>query len=266
MSVVIAILDTGIHPAEPGLASLLLPGATFVPGTGSTADDNGHGTAVARVAAAPHGGVPRSSYPPPLLLPVKVADAAGRTDDRQVARGIRWAVDHGARVINLSLWTEDIPEMRSAVAYARNKGAVVVSAAGNGGERLVFPADYPGVIAVGDLDSPNRQPRPARGSRHFVLASSHSVALHGNEVNVFAASGYTSLAAPRVSRLAATLLSLRPDAGAGSVIAAIEGAAGPVGGKTGFSRVDGWGAIDTSRSIRLVLTHDGTGGLQAAGS
>src|SRR5205085_11937327 len=90
------------------------------------------------------------------VMPVRVRGADGRGDAASIGRGIRWAVNHGARVINLSLEFDpstprsQIPEVLNAISYAHRKGVVVAAASGNEAERAIaYPARANGVISVG---------------------------------------------------------------------------------------------------------------------
>ena len=83
-------------------------------------------------------------------MPVKVLDASGVGTAQGVADGIRWAVDHGANVINMSFVLSGPDQgVADSIAYAESKGVVVVAAAGNGGsDDPTYPASYPGVVSV----------------------------------------------------------------------------------------------------------------------
>jgi serine protease len=90
------------------------------------------------------------------IMPVRILDADGTGDAVTISRGIRYAVNHGAQVINLSLefsldvTSTDIPDIISALSYAYHRGVVVVAAAGNEGvEQIAYPAAAPQVISVG---------------------------------------------------------------------------------------------------------------------
>ena len=120
--------------------------------TGSPADDDGHGTFVAGVAAAATDndrGVAGVAWGT-RVMPVKVLGADGTGSDADIAEGIGWATEHGADVILLALGgPDDGAVLRSAIENARAQGVVVVAAAGNEGlERPEYPAAYPGVLAV----------------------------------------------------------------------------------------------------------------------
>lgn len=149
---VVAVVDTGVDPAHGDLAGALVPGFDTLATAVGTVDENGHGTAVAGVIAARSDnriGV-TSACGGCSLMPVKVIDASGLGDSDHIATGIVWAVDHGARVINLSV-VLDGPQQRveDAVRYAHDRGVVVVAAAGNdGGSSPTYPAAYADVIGV----------------------------------------------------------------------------------------------------------------------
>jgi serine protease len=121
-------------------------------------DREGHGTFVAgEIAEATnnHFGLTGLAYNA-TIMPVRVLDACGDGDASSIASGIRWAVQHHAKIINLSLefqlglTSSDIPNIISAIAYAHRHGVVVVAAAGNEGvSQLAYPAASPAVISVG---------------------------------------------------------------------------------------------------------------------
>ena len=149
---VIAIVDTGVDADHPDLRGRVLRGHDFHNNDSNPSDDNGHGTAVAGVAAAAgnNGAGIAGMCWKCRILPVKVLNRNGSGSHSNIAAGIVWAANHGADVINLSLASTGRTNMLSdAVAYARRRGAVVVAAAGNAGSRRKFyPAALPGVISV----------------------------------------------------------------------------------------------------------------------
>lgn len=158
--VVVAVLDTGIAYEDQGEFRAVpdLKGARFVAGydfvndDDHANDDHGHGTHVSgTIAQVTHNGEGVAGVAfKARLMPVKVLDANGSGTSADIADAIRWAADHGAKVINMSLGGGGRSEvMESAVAYARAKGVVVVCAAGNAARGTVeFPAAYPGAVAV----------------------------------------------------------------------------------------------------------------------
>ncbi|HMO59499.1 MAG TPA: S8 family serine peptidase, partial [Roseiflexaceae bacterium] len=157
-NIVIAVLDTGVSRSHPDLAGRVLPGYDFHNNDPNAADDNGHGTYVAGVAAADGAngiGIAGVCWAC-SILPVKVLGAAGNGSDAAIAAGIRWAADQGARLIVMSLGgDEDTQVMREAVVYAHERGALMIAASGNGqadGNAPSYPAAYPEVLAVSATD------------------------------------------------------------------------------------------------------------------
>jgi subtilisin family serine protease len=171
--VVVAVVDTGVDLEHPELRDRLLrDGAGQVVGLDLVddavpADRHGHGTLVAGVIAATAGngeGI-AGVAPEARIMPIKALDDEGAGQGSDVDRAIRWAVDHGADVINLSLESVRSTDgsspgpgaPTSAVRYAWERGVVVVAAVGNGGaSRGEYPADSP-VVLVGATDRDDRR-------------------------------------------------------------------------------------------------------------
>ncbi|MFI7066080.1 S8 family serine peptidase [Kribbella sp. NPDC050124] len=156
-SQIVAVLDTGVDAGHPDLVGRLVPGYNAISPSSPPNDDNGHGTmTLGIVAASANNGIGVAGIGwAAKAMPVKVLDANGDGYDADVAEGINWAADNGAKVINMSLGGPgDNPILHDAVKYAVSKGVVVVVAAGNDGNDIVqFPASYPEVIAVAATDA-----------------------------------------------------------------------------------------------------------------
>lgn len=153
--IVIALIDTGVN-ATPDLAGALVPGWDFVENDGEPQDTQSHGTRVASVIAARgNNGIGMAGHCWKCrIMPVRVS-AGGSVSSDRIAAGIRWAVEHGARIINVSLTRPGQPDAQEelAVRYAIDSGVLVVASAGNAGSDAVqYPAAYPGVLAVGGTD------------------------------------------------------------------------------------------------------------------
>ncbi len=159
--VIVAVVDTGIaYETYGGFAQAPdLAGASFVSpynfvaNTTHANDDNGHGTHVAgtvRQATNNNLGVAGLAYNC-TLMPVKVLNSAGSGSHTAIANGIRWAADHGAKVISMSLGgSTGSTTLSSAVTYAWGMGCVICAATGNTGRSGVsYPARYTECIAVG---------------------------------------------------------------------------------------------------------------------
>ncbi|MFJ3233136.1 type VII secretion-associated serine protease mycosin [Streptomyces sp. NPDC086787] len=173
--ITVAVLDTGVESDHPDLVGNVLTGKDFI-GFGARPGDRSwarHGTAMAGIIAGHGHGTGAADgvmgiAPEAKILPVRVIledgdtarGKARKTRGSALAEGIRWAADHGADVINLSLGDDSSsahPESSEdeAVQYALRKGTVVVASAGNGGElgdHISYPAAYPGVIAATAVD------------------------------------------------------------------------------------------------------------------
>ncbi|WP_149203947.1 S8 family serine peptidase [Actinotalea subterranea] len=222
--VVVAVVDSGVDTGNVHLTDAVLPGVDLVEGTpaGHT-DTAGHGTAIAgQIAARPD---ERSGViglaPGATILPVRVYVAdddqarelgtAPRTD--RIAEGIRYAVDNGARVINVSISsTVDDPALREAVRVATERGALVVASAGNRNtaqdtsDSPRYPAAYDEVLAVAALDDADRVTDDSIHGAHVdvaapgtnVLTTYHAAGdcmLAGGEASTSFATAYVSAAA-----------------------------------------------------------------------
>ncbi|MCW3844970.1 S8 family serine peptidase [Micromonospora yasonensis] len=297
--VVIAVVDTGVDLTHPDLKSKLVPGATFVD-CGTTSCGNGdwrgpdgtpdandeHGTHVAGIAAAETGnglGV-AGVAPDAKIMPIKVLEA-GSGSFADIAAGIRYAADHGAKVVNLSLGalpgsqaltlTGLESDATAAIAYAQAKGVAVIAAAGNETAPLCdTPAWEPGALCVAATD---RNEVKAWYSNLGVKADLKAVAAPGGAglVNcdddvwssVPAGSGSascgqadydayagTSMATPYVSGVAALLFAQgRSLDNVYSVL--MSTARTPVTGLRGlYSPVYGWGIVDAQAAVAAPRT------------
>ncbi|MGW1595596.1 type VII secretion-associated serine protease mycosin [Streptomyces sp. NPDC002343] len=272
--VTVAVLDTGVEAEHPDLAGNVLPAQDMI-GFGAGPGDRlwaRHGTAMAGIIAG-HGHGPAGNdgvlgvAPEARILPVRViledgdpARAKARTTrGTALADGIRWAADHGADVINLSLGDDSSsahpePGEDEAVQYALNKGVVVVASAGNGGDKgdhVSYPAAYPGVIAATAVDKYGI--RAAFSTRRWYAAVSApgvDVVIADPDHKYYAGWG-TSAASAFVSGAAALIRSVHPDLAPAQVKKLLEDTArdAPAGGRDD-SR--GFGMIDPAAALKAA--------------
>ncbi len=269
--VVIAIIDSGLDLVHPDLQARLWedPGQPGVHGYDFVSDDAipqdafGHGTHVAGIAGAhTDNGIGISGVGWGVrLMAVRVLDATGFGTWSDVAEGIIYAANKGARVLNLSLGGDQLNQATSdAVAYARNLGCLVVAAAGNAvltTSQIIYPAALEGVMAVGATTSADD---PVLAWRH---GPQMDVAAPGMSVfstywtspasSTYGTMNGTSMATPHVSGLAALIWAYEPTLTAAQVTQIITSTAHDVY-TPGWDDRTGWGRIDARAAlISLVL-------------
>jgi thermitase len=152
------VFDTDIDTQHPDLPNIV-PGKNFINGSNNVYDNgvnSGHGTAVAKTAAAAGNngvGVSGVSWKN-SIMPLVVIDPSGYSPYSVIATAINYAADHGAKVINMSLaGSSHSSTLQNAVNYAWNKGAVIVAAgANNASSAPVYPAALDNVLAVSAMD------------------------------------------------------------------------------------------------------------------
>jgi type VII secretion-associated serine protease mycosin len=263
--VTIAVIDTGIASGVRDLAGAVIGGADFS-GLGAAdgqtpvgSDGNEHGTMVASLAAGRGTGGNSGvigAAPQASLLSISIGFGEGDEDsDQQIADAVRWAVDNGADVINMSLTrnTLDWPESwDDAFLYAMQNDVVVVAAAGNRGSGTVevgAPATMPGVLTVSGVDR--------NGTASFDASSQGitiGVAAPSEElVGVYPDGGYvtwsgTSGASPIVAGIVALVRASHPDLDAANVINRIITTARDVG-DTGADFTYGYGLVDAAAAV-----------------
>jgi len=233
--VLVAVVDTGVDPTHPLLQPRLSAGWDFVDydnnptdqrngldddGDGAVDEAYGHGTHVA--------GLVILTAPSARIMPVRVLNSDGRGDIAAVTAGIRWAVDHGARVINLSLgMLQPSACIEHLLEQADEAGIVVVASAGNsGGENPhEYPASSAHALAIAASDA-SSQPAPFTSIANYVALSAPGVGVRsaypGNAWRLWSG---TSMSAPFVSGAAALLLEKHPGWRRADLLARLAGSA-----------------------------------------
>ncbi|GGV62227.1 type VII secretion-associated serine protease mycosin [Streptomyces griseoloalbus] len=276
--VTVAVLDTGVEADHPDLDGNVLTGEDLV-GFGASEGDRAwarHGTAMAGIIAG-HGHGPGNAdgvmgiAPEAKILPVRVILEDGdpsrakarSTRGNALAEGIRWAADHGADVINLSLGDDSAsahpePGEDEAIQYALRKGVVVVASAGNGGENgdhVSYPAAYPGVIAVTAVDRyGTRAPFSTRRWYATVSAPGVDVIIADPDHKYYEGWG-TSAAAAFVSGAVALVKAAHPELTPAQVKRLLEDTArnAPADGRDdsrGFGFIDPAAAIEAAGRLK----------------
>ncbi|MBC9715520.1 type VII secretion-associated serine protease mycosin [Streptomyces sp. TRM66268-LWL] len=276
--ITVAVLDTGVDGTHPDLRDNVLKGKDMI-GFGARQGDTAwarHGTNMAGIIAGHGHGPGRADgvlgiAPGAKILPVRVILEDGdksRTKARNtrgtaLADGIRWAADHGADVINMSLGDDsesahaDARE-DAAVQYALRKGVVVVASAGNGGEKgdhISYPAAYPGVIAVTAVDRYGA--RASFSTRRWyatVSAPGDDILMAGPDREYYKGWG-TSAAAAFASGVVALVRSAHPDLDPAQIKRLLEDTAedSPSGGRDdsfGYGFINPVAAIEKGAGIK----------------
>lgn len=238
--IVVAVVDTGVDYTHPDLANNIwinsgeiadngidddgngyvddVQGWNFVDGNNNPLDLNGHGTHVAGTIAAENNnlGITGIAYDA-TIMPVRVLSSEGDGNRANIANGIRYAVDNGANVINLSLGGGYSSEIQDAIEYANSLGSVIVMASGNeGSTQPIAPASLADQfgIAVGAVDI-NRQVASFSNQAGLPILN-YVVAPGKNIYSTYPNNSYrylngTSMATPHVSGVVALMLSANPN-------------------------------------------------------
>jgi thermitase len=253
--VAIAVIDSGIDLDHPDLVHRLQKGYNVLADNAIPEDDNGHGTHVAGIIASqPNNreGVAGITWFNPIM-PIKALNSEGYGTSFDVAKAIHWAVDHGAKVINLSLGNYQPSTMlEEAIRYAYDRDVVLIAASGNDSTaQPSFPAAYPEVISVGAVD-------PDLSFAHYsnygtyldVVAPGTNIASTFSQHRYAALSG-TSMAAPHVTALAGLIRSLNPHLTNDDVKQIIIKTATDLG-ENGKDPYYGYGLINVYRALELA--------------
>jgi len=213
--VVIAILDTGVNVAHPDLAGRAVPGWNVFNNNSDTADVYGHGTKVAGTAmAAGNNGIGVTGVGfAAKVMPVRISDLDGYAFFSDMAEGIVWAADHGARVANISYQgAAGSSSVQSAAQYLRSKGGVVVVSAGNTGGAQEIAANT-NVIAVSATDSADQRPSWSSYGGYVDIAAPGVSVMTTTSTGGYGGFSGTSASAPVVAGTYALMMTANPGLG-----------------------------------------------------
>ncbi|MFP5502500.1 MAG: S8 family serine peptidase [Candidatus Sericytochromatia bacterium] len=256
---VVAVVDTGVDYNHPDLQGQIVKGRDFANNDNDPMDDLGHGTHVAgSIAAATNNGTGIAGVAPKSkVLAVKVLGAQGGGDASDIAEGIVYAADQGAKIINLSLGApQDSYTVKQAVEHAQSKGALVVSAAGNDGKTTKnYPAAYPGVIAVGSTAEDDSRSHFSQYGSWLTVAAPGSQIYSTMPNGEYKSMDGTSMASPHVAAVAALVLAKQPDWTAEQVREAVINSGDPVDGfQADIRRVDASKALAAAGGTAPVVS------------
>ncbi len=259
--VIVAVLDTGVQSNHPDITGRLTGGRNIVDTSKTPEDDVGHGTHVAGIIGATvnnNEGVAGVSWYN-KIMPVKVLDQSGAGSSYAVAQGIIWAVDNGAKVINMSLGNyANAQFLHDAVKYAYERDVVLVAASGNDNtDRPGYPAAYPEVFAVGATNSAKQRASFSNyGDYIDVAAPGESIASTYPHSQYAALSG-TSMATPHVAALAGLIRSVNPELTNDEVMSIMRSTAIDLG-EPGKDPYFGYGEIDAQKALTAALEYKGS--------
>lgn len=252
----VAVIDTGVQGTHPDLAGLVAPGRDFttVAGGRGDADPNGHGTHVAGIIAAlaGNGRGGQGLTPGATILPLRVLDASGAGYDSNVAQAVIYAADAGADVINLSLGSPGSSDvLAGAIAYAHERGVVVVAAGGNArtsGSPVNYPAAYPFVIAVAATDRDDTDAPYSNIGSYLDLAAPGSSILSTYKNSDYMLMSGTSMASPFVAAAALAVTFTSPSLTPDQVQSALTSTASDLGPRGADTRY-GAGLLDPAAAV-----------------
>ncbi len=249
-NVIIAVIDSGIDLSHPDIPQFIWTNENEIPGNGIDDDNNGyaddvsgwnfinenndlkdlqgHGTFVAGIIAAKwnNGAGIAGINPGAVIMPLKVADSEGATNSFRIFRAIHYAVENGARIINISLGGRQISDLeQSALNYARKVGVFVAVASGNVRENISEhgPASANGAFAVGSLDFEGTRSTISNwGANNGIIAPGDRIVsllatgMGKKLLPSLVKKGYypqsgTSFSTPMVAATASLLLTQKPD-------------------------------------------------------
>ncbi|MEW1751340.1 S8 family serine peptidase [Streptomyces angustmyceticus] len=259
--VTVAVIDDPVNGSHPDLKGNVLPGKSFIDGgRGDRKGTGNHGTGMASLIAGHGHGAGNADgvmglAPDAKILPVATPEVGTGVDDTGLSNWIKYAVDHGASVINLSIDPAGITESDElAVSYAIKKDVLVVAGAGNdGASKISDLASVPGVLSVGAVDKTGQVwGKSNSGNQLLLSAPGVEITSASATPGQYRLADGTSDATAYVSAAAALLRSKYPDLSAGQIANRLVKSAGLPPGQKGLSLPDahyGYGFIQPLKAL-----------------
>ncbi len=247
-SVIIAIIDTGVDGSHEDLAPKMVAGWNIFNNNSDARDVYGHGTAVAGTAAAASNnalGVASVCWNC-WIMPVRISDTSGMATTSDIAAGLTWAADHGARVANISYSVTSSGTVSSAATYFQSRGGVVSVSAGNSAA-FDSSADNPAVLTTSATDSNDVLYSWSNTGNNVDLAAPGCV-YTTNRGGGYGAWCGTSFSAPIVAGVAALVLSNSPGISPAQLTSRLQQSADDLGA-TGKDPFFGYGRVNAARAL-----------------
>lgn len=253
-SITVAVVDTGVDLGHPDLQGRLIEGWNVLDPSSPPSDDGGHGTHVAgTIGAIVNNNIGVAGIASGVsIMPVKVLTGKGSGKDSDVATGMQWAVDRGARVINLSFnGYQRSRLLQEAVTYASSRDVIVVAAAGNDARsNRSYPAAIQPAIAVAATNDQDQRADYSNFGDWIDIAApgDRILSTSWDGQSTYRSDSGTSMSASQVSGVVGLLLSVRPALTTGDVRTILKSVADPVpGGGLGAGR------LNAARAVRAAV-------------
>ncbi|RRQ21050.1 S8 family peptidase [Thiohalobacter thiocyanaticus] len=246
--ITVAVLDTGVHGAHPDFGNRVLAGWNAVDQGTDSSDINGHGTKVAGViAAVTDNGIGVASIAPQTrILPIRVSnDSDGGAYLSDIARGLTYAADAGADVANISYNVSSSSSVASAAEYMRDRGGVVVVAAGNDGIDPGY-SDSPAMITVSATTSSDSLASWSNFGAYVDVSAPGQGIWTLNRNDGYSTASGTSFASPATAGVVALIMAADPDLSPAEVETLLETHADDLG-STGWDPQYGHGRVNAGR-------------------
>lgn len=256
-NVIVAVLDTGVDATHVDLSGKVLPGYNYISNNNNTADDQGHGTAVAGTAAASGNnsvgvaGVAWKNY----ILPVKVLDSTGNGSYSAIANGINYAVNKGVRVINLSVGgPSSSSTLQSAIDYAWSKNVVILASAGNNANNTPqYPAACRNVVGVSATDSSDNLASFSSYGSYVALSAPGQGIVTTQKGGTYGSWSGTSFSCPVTAGVAALVLSANPQLSNAQAVDILKKSSDDIGA-AGYDVYFGYGRVNANKAVAAAGT------------